>query len=141
MNLHDITSQIRKVIQEFAGAEIIFGNPVSIKDVTLISVTRAAFGFGGGGGSSPGKPNKKNKADSEPATEPLEDLPQEEADPKQKPQASFGGSGGGGLKLEPIGIFLIKNDRARFYPVISFKHIISLFGVLGFLIFRLARRK
>lgn len=141
MNLHDITSQIRKVIQEFAGAEIIFGNPVSIKDVTLISVSRAAFGFGGGGGSSPGKHDKKNKSDSEKAAEPQEDLPQEEAAPKEKPQANYGGGGGGGLKLDPIGIYLIKNDRARFYPVISFKHIITLFGALSFLIFRLARRK
>jgi len=151
MDFKDIIAQIKSLLRESFGLEFVFGEPRQIKDTYLVTVAKTSFGFGGGGGSSSSQANKKKAAagkdekpeetDSpEPGIDEIKEDKQPGTSPK-KQEANFGGGGGGSFKIEPIGIYLIKNDRARFYPVISFKHIVGIFSVLSILIWRLARKK
>lgn len=133
MKFTDILSQIKNLLSTFSGVEWSFGKPLTIGDCTIIPVAKTSMALGGGGGSAPVSVSKKAKKDDKEAETPE---PAPEATPAS---AGEGGGGGGGVKTEPVGIYLIKGDKVRFYPVISLKELIAAFGIFSLLIYRIMR--
>jgi uncharacterized spore protein YtfJ len=131
MKLENIIAKVKEVIHGSAGVNLSIGNPSQIGDLSVIPVARVVLGFGGGGGSSAGK-KQKQKQDQTDANE-----------PDKEAEDNFGGGGGGSVKTEPVGIYLIKGDKARFYPVISIREIIAIFSILSLLLLKIhkLRRK
>lgn len=128
MKLDSIFSKIHEVLKTGGGVKFSFGNPVSVGDISIIPVARVGFGFGGGGGSSPGSKKKKKDKTQE---------GQEEAKPEV--DLDFGGGGGGGMKTDPVGIYAIKGERIRFYPIITIREMVGISGFVLLLLFRIAR--
>lgn len=130
MKLDKMIAQIKEVIHSGAGVNLSIGSPSSIGKISVVPVARVVFGFGGGGGQGPA--NKKKKQSASPDAE----APQEAED-------SFGGGGGGSVKTEPVGIYVIKEDKVRFYPVVSMREIFTAFGIISVLLLKLykLRRK
>lgn len=133
MKFTEILSQIKGVLNTFSGVEWAFGKPLTLGDSTIIPVAKTSMGLGGGGGSTPNSKNPKTTKSGSKAESPDPNL-----DPSH-PQPSEGGGGGGGVKTEPVGIYLIKGDKVKFYPVISLKEMIAAFGIFSLLIYRLLK--
>ncbi|MDZ4122361.1 MAG: spore germination protein GerW family protein, partial [Candidatus Cloacimonadaceae bacterium] len=124
------------------GVEWSFGKPYTIGETTIITVAKTSFAIGGGGGSSPIMTRKSKKSKS---PETGQAIPEPENDtvtpePDSVPLVNEGGGGGGGLKTEPIGLFIVKGDKVRFYPVIGLKEFAAIFGLVSLLLFRLIRK-
>lgn len=136
MNIQSIISQIRNLLGQSAGAEVSFGNPAQVGDLSIIPVARIAFGFGGGGGKGTANVRCKKTEPATPGEEPAE--PTEPCADKSA-EDSFGGGVGGGIKTDPLGIYTIKNDKVRFYPVISVRDILAAVAILGVLVIRIKR--
>ncbi|MCB5251991.1 MAG: spore germination protein GerW family protein [Candidatus Cloacimonadaceae bacterium] len=128
MKLDAIFSQIREVLKTGAGVKFSFGDPVSVGDLSIIPVARVGFGFGGGGGSSSGSKKKKQKKSGE-----------DQEQTKPEADLDFGGGGGGGMKTDPVGIYAIKADRIRYYPIITIREIVGISGFIILLLFRIGR--
>jgi uncharacterized spore protein YtfJ len=142
MNINDLLSQVRNFLSHSAGAEISFGNPVKVGDVSIVTVARVGFGFGGGGGNSPVTRKNCKKEDVEASTSDSEDTAQNAEDSAPETNtANYGGGGGGGMKTDPVGIYTINGDKVKFYPVISIKEMLTAFGILSFLIIRVVRSR
>lgn len=124
MKFDKLIAQIKEVIHSGAGANLSIGSPATIGDLSFVPVARVVFGFGGGGGKSPVAKKKKQAELSS------------EASP-QVAEENFGGGGGGSVKTEPVGIYIIKDDKARFYPVVSVREIIAAFGIISVLLLKL----
>jgi len=127
MNIDSIFARMRELLHNGAGAKFSFGNPVSVGDLSILPVARVVFGFGGGGGKSPAKKKKQqDDTDDTVATEANE---------------NFGGGGGGGIKTEPVGIYTIKGDKVKFYPIVSVREVLAIFGVVILLLLKIRRLK
>ncbi|MBR3641596.1 MAG: GerW family sporulation protein [Oscillibacter sp.] len=88
--LHDLMNATMDKVREMVDANNIIGTPISTADgVTLIPISRVAFGFGSGGGDY-GKSSTKD---------------------------GFGGGGGAGVKIEPVAFLVIKDGAVRVIPV------------------------
>ncbi|SRR5690554_4512880 len=137
MNLDSIFAQIKQVMHGSAGAKFSFGNPMNVGDLSVIPVAKISFGFGGGGGSSA----DKKKKDSKKASPDQEQKPQdsEQSSPKQPKQPEFGGGGGGGIKTEPIGIYAIKGDKIKFYPIVTVREIVTTIGIAIILLYKIRK--
>ena len=143
MKLLDILAQVKSVLSNFGGVEWSFGKPYSIGETTIITVAKTSFALGGGGGSSPVITKKGDKAKS-PKAEASAETPEGDAPTPESTTPHLvneGGGGGGGLKTEPIGIFVVKGDKAKFYPVIGLKEFAAIFGLVSVLLFRLFKRR
>ncbi|MCF7912020.1 MAG: hypothetical protein K9M99_05800 [Candidatus Cloacimonetes bacterium] len=104
---------------------MVFGDPIEAQGKTIIPVSKVAGGFGGGEGSAPvsccGNDTDGDKA-----------LPDE---------GPHGTGGGGGLHNEAIGVFEITPDNTRFIPVVQFKHVIVVLGMIMGFIWKLSRKR
>lgn len=125
MKFIEIIQQIKSALGDFGGVKWSFGEPQVLGESTIITVAKVSMGLGGGGGSSASSPTKD---------------PAEGTETESK-GSNEGGGGGGGIKTEPVGIYLIREDKVKFYPVISFKEIAAIFGILSVLLFRLIRMR
>ncbi|MCB5286592.1 MAG: hypothetical protein LHW64_02160 [Candidatus Cloacimonetes bacterium] len=128
MKLDSIFQQIRDLIQKGGGVKFSFGDPSRVGDMSIIPVARVSFGFGGGGGKAANSKKKKQNENVE-----------KEAEPKSDDDAQFGGGGGGGIKTDPVGIYAIKGDRVRFYPIVTVHEIVGIFSFVAFLLFRIGK--
>lgn len=130
MKLDKMIAQIKEVIHTGAGVNLSIGSPSSIGKISVIPVARVIFGFGGGGGQGPANKKKSKKENHE-------------TEAPDAAEDSFGGGGGGSVKTEPVGIYVIKEDRVRFYPVVSMREIFTAFGIISVLLLKLykLRRK
>jgi len=131
MNLSKIYDQIKSVLRANAGAELAFGKASRVGDAHIVPVARVSFAFGVGGGNSQKVSKKKAKATPE-GEEPIEE-------PKPKQEEGFGG--GGNLKTEPVGLYLITGEKLRYLPVISTKEIFAVGAFLCLLFYRIQRLK
>ncbi len=77
-----------------AGVQIVYGEPVTRGEVTVIPVARVRWGFGGGGGTG----TNKNPETGE-------------------PQTGQGSGGGGGVDARPAGFIEIADGKATFQPI------------------------
>lgn len=143
MKFIEILNQIKSVLSSFSGVEWAFGKPMIIGENTIIPVAKTSMGMGGGGGSAPHSEPKRKKTEHDKKED--ASTATSSGDATASPQAeslnSEGGGGGGGIKTEPVGIFLIRGDKAKFYPVVGVKELIAAFGIFALLLYRLIRLK
>lgn len=137
MDIMETLKQIVNKLKQFGGVELSFGNPQTLNDLTIIPVAKVAYGFGGGSGSSS---KKKKKAKTHHIDDTSEEMIETALEEKPKPD-DFGIGGGGGMKTSPIGIFVLKKDKVRFYPVLSVTDIVIVSTIFIFLLRRLFRKK
>ena len=137
MDFNQLFSQIRSLVTNSVGVEMAFGKPTKVNDLHIIPVAKVVLGFGGGGGISPNKRKKSSSKDA-PVVPDLPEEPFQDAS-EQKPEANIGGGGGGGLRTYPIGIYTIKGEAVKFYPVISIKEIIALITLGSVLLVRFSK--
>ncbi|MDD4234271.1 MAG: spore germination protein GerW family protein [Candidatus Cloacimonetes bacterium] len=128
MKLDSIISKVKNAIQSGAGANLSIGSPSPIGDVSIVPVARVSFMFGGGGGKSPQSKKKK-------------EAPCNESEDQDQPGQNEGAGGGGSVKTDPVGIFLIKDEKAKFYPIVSVREIITMFSIVSFLLLKIYKLK
>ncbi|MDD2505877.1 MAG: GerW family sporulation protein [Candidatus Cloacimonetes bacterium] len=128
MKMDSLFSKIKSTIQSGAGANLSIGNPSKIGDVSVVPVARVSFMFGGGAGKSPNRKQEKKT------------LPENSENPEETPK-NEGFGGGGSVKTDPVGIYLIKNETAKFYPIISVREIVTIFSLLGLLLLKIYKLK
>lgn len=126
MALTKLFDKIRSSFNGGSGASLSFGEATQVGDMHVIPVARVQYGFGGGmakdGSIKVRGADKKETTDKEP-----------------KDQEAFGG--GGGCRVDPIGIFTLKDERVRFFPILGIRELIALFSLATFMLFRLGRLK
>jgi len=86
--LTELIGTIMGELKEISKTETIVGEPVSLGEKMIVPVTKMSLGFAVGGGE--GKAPEKG--------------------------SSFGGAGGGGTKVEPVGFIVIQEDNVSFLP-------------------------
>lgn len=86
--LTELIGAIMGELKEVSKTETIVGEPVSLGEKMIVPVTKMSLGFAVGGGE--GKAQEKG--------------------------TSFGGAGGGGAKVEPMGFIVIQEDNVSFLP-------------------------
>ncbi len=84
----ELIGTIMGELKEISKTETIVGEPVSLGEKMVVPVTKLSLGFAVGGGE--GKAPEKG--------------------------SSFGGAGGGGAKVEPVGFIVIQEDNVSFLP-------------------------
>ena len=131
MNLKKIFSQVRELIHNVAGASLSFGSPSQVGNASVIPVAKVVFGFGGGGGGMKVKLGKKIPGVSEP----------QEMDEIKSGDDGMGGGLGGAIKTEPIGIFVIQNEKVRFYPLLTLKELLAFSSFVLWIMFKIWRLK
>jgi uncharacterized spore protein YtfJ len=106
-----IAGEIGEIFGRAARVETVFGQPVTQDGLTVVPVARARWGFGGGRGFRPGEQGERRE----------------------------GMGGGGGMKVDPVGIVVIRGDDAEFRPIKAEPRWGLLAGLvaLGFVIGRL----
>jgi len=138
MKFLDILSQIRSALSRGAGADLSFGKATQLNDVTIIPVARISMALGAGGGSSPITAKKSSRKAEPPADETAED------GAEATPQVNEGGGGGGQVSTTPVGIYTIKGDKVKFYPLVGAKEVLLAIGLVSILwikVFKLRSRK
>jgi len=86
--LTELIGTIMGELKEISKTESIVGEPVSLGEKMVVPVTKLSLGFAVGGGQ--GKAPEKG--------------------------SNFGGAGGGGAKVEPVGFIVIQEDNVSFLP-------------------------
>ena len=86
--LNELIGTIMGELKEIARSESIVGEPVTLGEKMVVPVTRLSLGFAVGGGE--GKAREKG--------------------------SNFGGAGGGGGKVEPVGFIVIQENEVSFLP-------------------------
>ena len=86
--LNELVGTIMGELREISKTESIVGEPVNLGEKMVVPVTKLSLGFAVGGGE--GKAVEKG--------------------------SSFGGAGGGGAKVEPVGFIVIQEDKVSFLP-------------------------
>ncbi|MBP7194776.1 MAG: hypothetical protein KBA79_03055 [Candidatus Cloacimonetes bacterium] len=127
MKFLEILSQVRSALSKGAGADLSFGKATQLNDVTVIPVARISMAFGGGGGSSPVTAKKASKKLETQTSESLEESPE------AKSQVNEGGGGGGQISTTPVGIYTIKGDKVKFYPLLGVREILLALGLVSIL--------
>lgn len=131
MDISKIYQQLKGMMRANAGAELAFGTASRVGDSYIVPVARVSFAFGLGGGISQKKPQKTAKE------EPASEEPCGQAEPKT--DEGFGG--GGNIKTDPIGLYLISGEKLRYLPVISMKELFTAGAFICLLLFRIQRLK
>ena len=91
--IRDILSELLSNINQIADVDTVIGTPIETANgITLVPVSKVSVGFCSGGTDFDGKVSEKLK---------------------------FGGAGGGGLSVSPIGFIVVNGDNVRFLPVES----------------------
>lgn len=126
MSFTKFFDKVKSSFNLLGGAKMAFGDPVQVGDIHVVPVARIQYGFGGGG-AAVGK--KKAKTEEQP----------EDIETKKDPQDAFGG--GGGCKVDPIGIFTLKSDKVSFFPILGVKELAALFSIIFLLLLRIGRIK
>jgi uncharacterized spore protein YtfJ len=106
-----IPGELGEIFGRAARVNTVFGDPVTQGELTVVPVARARWGMGGG----------------------------RRFRPTEQGQRPEGMGGGGGMRVDPVGIVVIRGDDAEFRPIPSETKWGLLLGAaaLGFLIGRL----
>ncbi|MBP1737356.1 MAG: Sporulation protein YtfJ [Oscillospiraceae bacterium] len=90
----DLMSTTLQKIKEMVDVNTIVGQPIQTAEgITLIPISTLSFGFASGGSDFTGK-NQKPDADN-----------------------SFGGGGGAGVRISPVGFIVVKGDSVKILPI------------------------
>ncbi len=134
MEIKEILSQIRSIVNNALGGGFSFGQPSKLGNLYVIPVARVIYGMGGGGDETT---PEKEKPEEENSSAPEEEVK------KVKAKVGFSGGGGIGIHSVPVGLFSIKEDHISFHPVISFFQIMAMmsFSALFILIMKKLKYK
>lgn len=88
-NIKGIMDVTMEKLRTMVDANIITGNPIAVGDITLIPVSKVAFGLATGGSDFPSKSGAE----------------------------LFGGGGGAGVTVSPIAFIVISGDNVKMLPV------------------------
>ena len=134
MEIKEILSQIRSIVNNALGGGFSFGQPSKLGNLYVIPVARVIYGMGGGGDETT---PEKEKPEEENSSAPEEEVK------KVKAKVGFSGGGGIGIHSVPVGLFSIKEDHISFHPVISFFQIMAMmsFSALFILIMKKLKHK
>ncbi|MBN2542335.1 sporulation protein [bacterium] len=89
--VNEIIATILDKLEGIAKTKTILGDPITVKDMTVLPVSKISFGFGAGGG--------------------------EGNIPEEKKGSGSGGGGGGGASITPVAFIVIKKDDVVLLPV------------------------
>ncbi len=88
-NINAIIDVTMDKLRTMVDADTILGTPVTVGDNTVIPISKVSFGLATGGTDFPSKSEK----------------------------TSFGGGGGAGVTITPIGIIAMSSGNVKFIPV------------------------
>ncbi len=88
-NIKGIMDVTLEKLRTMVDANVITGNPVTVGDITLIPVSKVAFGLATGGSDFPSKTGAE----------------------------LFGGGGGAGVTVSPIAFIVISGENVKMLPV------------------------
>ena len=88
-NINAIIDVTMDKLRTMVDADTILGTPVTVGDNTVIPISKVSFGLAPGGTDFPSKSEK----------------------------TSFGGGGGAGVTITPIGIIAMSSGNVKFIPV------------------------
>ncbi len=88
-NIKGIMDVTMENLRTMVDADVITGTPVEVGDITLIPVSKVAFGLATGGSDFPSKSGNQ----------------------------LFGGGGGAGVTVSPIAFIVISNGNVKMLPV------------------------
>ena len=89
----ELMAETIQKIKEAVDANTVVGQPITAGEVTIIPVSRISLGFGTGGSEFGGKA------------------------PKNLGENPFGGGGGAGLKVIPVGFLVVSGTSVKMLPV------------------------
>ncbi len=98
MGVHQLLQPLLEILHASADIKTIYGEPIQVEGKTIIPVAKVMYGLGGGFG-------KAKSRDKEGWTE-------------EKPA---GESGGGGIRIVPVGVIEVSADRTQFLSLGSRK--------------------
>ena len=90
-HLESLMDSTLKNIKNMVDVNTIIGEPIKAGEVTIIPVSRVAFGFGSGGSSFGAKP--------------------------QKGDENFGGGAGGGVSISPVAFLVVSGGSVKMINV------------------------
>lgn len=90
-NLKSIMDVSMEKLRAMVDADTVIGTPIKVGEVTLIPVSKVAFGLATGGSDFPSKTQ----------------------------QAIFGGASGAGVTISPVGFVSVCGDNVRMLPISS----------------------
>lgn len=116
MNFIQMLKTLRETLSSGAGADLSFGQPIKLNELEVIPVAKVLMAVGGG--SSGAKKEAKTSS---------------AGGPDSKPGKESGGAGGQ-VSTTPLGIYVFKQDKVSFFPLIGIREMlmISLFSSLAF---------
>lgn len=88
-NIKSIMDTTMDKLRAMVDADVITGKPIQVGDITLLPVSKVAFGLATGGSDFPSKSG----------------------------QELFGGGGGAGVTVSPIAFIVISGDNVKMMPV------------------------
>ncbi len=88
-NIKNIMDATMEKLRAMVDANIITGTPIQVGDITMIPVSKVAFGLATGGSDFPSKTGAE----------------------------LFGGGGGAGVTVSPIAFIVISGDNVKMLPV------------------------
>ena len=88
-NIKSIMDTTMDKLRAMVDADVITGKPIQVGDITLLPVSKVAFGLATGGSDFPSKSG----------------------------QDLFGGGGGAGVTVSPIAFIVISGDNVKMMPV------------------------
>ena len=110
MNIQQFFQSISESLRESATVKVVYGEPISAEDKTIIPVAKVAYGFGGGAGT-----REKGQEDD------------------HDEEAESGGGGGGGVSAKPVGVVEITSENTRFISFVEKKKLVGAM-LLGFFV-------
>ena len=95
-NIKGIMDTTMDKLRTMVDADIITGTPIEVGDITLIPVSKVAFGFGAGGSEFGGAVMKEEGLKS-----------------------NFGGGSGAGVSINPVAFLVVSNGNVRLLTLSS----------------------
>jgi len=96
-----IVTEILERIKASARVEVVYGEPRTIGEKTIIPVAVVAYGFGAGAGAGTGGAGDSAKA------------------------GGGGGGGGGAVRVQPVGVLEVTAEETRLVPILDWTRIIT----------------
>lgn len=88
-NVKAIMDVTMEKLRAMVDSDTVLGTPVTVGDTTVIPVSKVAFGLATGGSDFPSKTEKQ----------------------------VFGGGGGAGVSINPMGVLVISGGNVKFVPI------------------------
>ena len=110
------------------GVDMVFGEPRSEDEVTIIPVAEVAFGLGFGFGSGT-SPQEQQAGQDAVVGSADEDTEQESIAQTAAPSEGSGGGGGGGGRTRPVGFIKVSDEGVSYEPIMDQSRI-ALAGII-----------